>query len=95
MLFLNKIFTFIFWLLILVFINYFSPDSSLIITAFFTLLFCAIFCSIHLFIVSLRKSLILAMFLTALILLQYFHQTSILNLILLATLSFLVFRLFT
>jgi hypothetical protein len=77
--FLNKIFAFIFWSLLALLLNIFSPDNLLSVVGFFVVLFCALFTTLRIFNASIRRCLLITTFCISILLLQYFGQITALN----------------
>ena len=76
----NRLLTFILWSLLLVFINFVPPISTLSIVTFFILLFACLLGTTLVFFRKIKLNLLLTIFLLTLPLLLYFHLTSIINL---------------
>lgn len=90
--YLNSFFVFTFNFLLLVFVNFVAPDSTINIIAFFLIIFGCLFSTFRYFGISLKKTILFSLFILAILVLQYFRQITVINISLIIILFYLGFR---
>ena len=77
----NRLQAFLFWLLVLIYVNLVPPTQYSII-AFFVIIFFALFATFRIFFTKIKLNLLLTLYLISLLLLRFFKLTTIVNLFL-------------